>query len=86
VLLEFPIGDISWELRHVYLSTFHWRRMVNGYSGYAPRRYLELRDALRNPYYDPDGAWRRLRASGVTHIVVHGDAYRGVAPPAPQAG
>jgi hypothetical protein len=75
VLLEFPIGDFGWELQHMYYSTTHWRRIVNGYSGYTPRHYAELAAALRDPYRDPELAWQRLTASGVTHVVVHGAAY-----------
>jgi hypothetical protein len=85
VLLELPIGDISWELHHVYNSVFHWRPLVNGYSGYAPRPYLELADVLRNPYREPEAAWNRVLAAGITHIIVHGEAFRGDAPPAPDA-
>lgn len=75
VLLELPIGDISWELRYMFASTRHWRPMVNGYSGYAPASYLEMVNGLRNPLRDPDLAWQRLSASTVTHVVVHHDAY-----------
>jgi hypothetical protein len=80
ILLELPFADASWEVRYQYSSTLHWRRIVNGYSGYAPRTYLELADVLRNPYKDPELAWRRVVAAGVTHIVVHGDAYKTEAP------
>ncbi len=36
---EFPFGDPAWELRYVYYSTVHWKRLVNGYSGGFPRSY-----------------------------------------------
>jgi hypothetical protein len=83
VLLEFPIGDTAWELRHVYYSTTHWHPIVNGYSGYFPDSYAEIAGALRDPYRDPADAWARLLAAGVTHVVVHHDAYDGDLPPAP---
>ena len=83
ILLELPIGDIAWELRHVYYATTHWHPIVNGYSGYTPRPYAEMAGALRNPYRDPEAAWQRVLAAGVTHIVVHRDAYEGDLPPAP---
>ena len=36
---EFPFGDPAWELRYVYYSTVHWKRLVNGYSGGFPQGY-----------------------------------------------
>jgi hypothetical protein len=75
VLLELPMGDISWELRYMFASIGHWRPMVNGYSGYAPAGYLELVSRLRNPLRDPEEAWQRLAASTVTHVIVHRRAY-----------
>jgi hypothetical protein len=71
VLLEFPIGDISWELRHVFSSTFHWRRMVNGYSGYAPPVYLRTLDALRT--FPDEESVARLHRLGVGLVVLHPD-------------
>jgi hypothetical protein len=76
VLLMLPFGDISWEIRYLYLSTFHWRRMVNGYSGDVPIRYVRTRDALYLlPEEGGDRAWQTIRQSGATHLVVHEDAY-----------
>ena len=37
VVAEFPFGDPAWELRYVYYSTVHWKRLVNGYSGGFPQ-------------------------------------------------
>lgn len=70
-------------MRHVYYSTLHWRRLVNGFSGYAPPSYDERARLLRDPAGDPDGAWRSLLASGATHVVVHGQAYVNRRAPAP---
>ena len=71
VLVELPIGEVLWETRAMYYSTHHWRRLVNGYSGYFPRRYVDTRAALRDGLSDPDGAWAALRGDGVTHVIVH---------------
>ncbi len=71
VLLMFPFGDIAWEIQYVYLSTFHWRRMVNGYSGGFPGHYIRLRNLLADlPEDRPAGAWPMIRDSGATHLVV----------------
>jgi hypothetical protein len=76
VLLELPFGDTAWEIRYLYLSTYHWRRMVNGYSGDVPSRYVRTRDALYLlPAEGGDRAWQTIRQSGATHAIVHEDAY-----------
>lgn len=34
VLVELPFSDINQETLRMYYSTFHWKKRVNGYSGY----------------------------------------------------
>jgi hypothetical protein len=75
VLAEFPFGDVSWEMRYVYYSTRHWRRLVNGFSGYAPRGYLGLAQRLRDPARLDQEGWAALMDSGATHAIVHREAY-----------
>ena len=76
ILLELPFGDISWEIRYLYHSIFHWRRMVNGYSGDVPQRYVRTRDALYQlPEEGGDRAWQVIRQSGATHAIVHEAAF-----------
>ena len=51
VLAEFPFEEA---FDYIYFSTFHWPRMVNGYSGYTPSSYAELRDYLEpTPFLPP---------------------------------
>jgi hypothetical protein len=83
VLIEFPFAAGGWEMRAMYYSTMHWHPIVNGFSGYAPESYTRLEKVLRDPFADPDQAWKALVDSGATHIVVHGQAYVGRLPPAP---
>jgi hypothetical protein len=62
---ELPLHDAEF----AYYSTFHWRPIVNGYSGNVPASYIDTVTAL-HPF--PTGAaMRRLRAAGVRYIVVH---------------
>jgi len=76
VLIELPFGDISWEIQYLYSSIFHWRRLVNGYSGDVPARYVRVRDALYLlPEEGGDRAWQTIRQSGATHAIVHELAY-----------
>lgn len=75
VLAEFPFGRIELEIRYMYYSTGHWRRLVNGYSGTFPPSYDERVPLLRAPERDPDRSWASLLASGATHAIVHTDAF-----------
>jgi len=74
---EFPFGDDAYELRYMFYSTNHWRRLLNGYSGGFPDSYQYHRAALRLPLRQPDVAFDVLRKSGATHAVVHEAAFRG---------
>lgn len=50
-------------------SMWHWRPLVNGYSGYYPRDYLLT--LLRMSVFPEEGTIDRLRAHDVRYIVVH---------------
>ena len=52
-----------------YLSTFHWRPMVNGYSGNWTTRHIEFLEALRG---FPDArSIDTLHAAGVSYVILH---------------
>jgi hypothetical protein len=62
-----PANDPVYEMRSIY----HWRPLVNGYSGNYPREYMQLLERLHE---HPAGstAWIDLiRNAGATHLVVH---------------
>jgi hypothetical protein len=81
VIIEFPFGETAYDLRYVYYSTAHWRRLVNGYSGGFPSWYDKLARELHWPLDDQDRAFQLLAAHGVTHVVVHEGVYlNGVGP------
>ncbi|MBA2356117.1 MAG: hypothetical protein H0V80_15820 [Acidobacteria bacterium] len=66
---EQPRHDPEWS----FLARFHRQPLVNGYSGYYPRSYLDLLNTLIwFPSAESVGA---LRARGVRYIVVHEDRY-----------
>jgi hypothetical protein len=67
-IVELPI---EYELtpQFMYQSTFHWHRLVNGYSGYEPPDYLETRQRMRT--FPDDEAIGRLRGLGVRYVLVH---------------
>ena len=53
----------------MYYGTYHHRRLVNGYSGFFPHRYLAAKECMNG---FPDAASLRcLQRLGVTYCVIH---------------
>ena len=75
VVIELPLGEPAFDVRYMWYSTLHWKRLVNGYSGGAPLHYEFLREALKDVATRPDRAWRAIADSTATHAVVHEGAY-----------
>ena len=76
ILLEMPLiaPDVALEPIYMYFSTFHWHRLVNGYSGFSPPSY---RDLLGNMEFFPDDtSIAELRRRGVDYVIVHGFFYK----------
>jgi hypothetical protein len=68
VVLELPQEGAS-EFAYEFFSTYHWRRLVNGGSGYTPAAHRELRGWFKT---FPD--WRSvdiLQQIGVDYVVLH---------------
>jgi hypothetical protein len=72
VLLELPLlqPDVAIEPIYMYFSTFHWQRLVNGYSGFSPPSYQVLLEKLAR--FPDEASIAELRRRGVTHVTVHG--------------
>lgn len=74
VLAEFPTweqtGDSAMDTRYIYFSTFHWQKLVNGYSGYFPPSYIEFQRRTRD--FPSDAALAYLRERGVEYVGWHG--------------
>jgi hypothetical protein len=75
VLIELPLGEPAFDVRYMLYSTGHWRRLVNGYSGGAPREYEALTESLKDVTARPDRAWQAIAASTATHLIVHEASY-----------
>jgi len=73
VLFEFhvhqPADRFSENLPYMYFSMWHWRPMVNGYSGFIPASYVSLLDGAST--FPDASALQYLVEAGVTHIAVH---------------
>jgi hypothetical protein len=57
-------------------STRHWKPLVNGYSGFVPASYVQTWNDLRG--FPEQGALEAMRRRGITHVVVHEDAFIGM--------
>jgi hypothetical protein len=74
---EFPMPDPKSPPHHdprfAYMSTFHWKPLINGYSGFYPPSYEQRLRALET---FPDArALDTLRQAGVRYVIVHDDGY-----------
>ena len=75
VVVEFPLPKAD-ELHtihdgmYMYASIFHWQPLLNGYSGFYPRSYIELIEVMRA--FPSDEAIAYLKRREVDLIVLHG--------------
>jgi hypothetical protein len=74
VVLELPLPPINRgialiECPRVYASTYHWKRLVNGYSGFYPRIYNELRRRWES--FPLEQNLEEARSLGVRYLVIH---------------
>ena len=75
VVVEFPLPKAD-ELHsihdgmYMYASIFHWQPLLNGYSGFYPRSYIELIETMRR--FPSDEAIAYLKRRDVDLIVLHG--------------
>ena len=63
------------ESRYEFESTFHWRPLINGYSGFLPLSFYENNILLLD--FPSDKAMARLKELGVGYAVVHQRYYFG---------
>jgi hypothetical protein len=74
VIAELPTpgdaGHLSREAIRVYYSAFHWKRMINGYSGFFPPGYWEQSHLLRT--FPSRESIDRLQALRVRYVILRG--------------
>jgi hypothetical protein len=75
IVIELPLGEPAFDVRYMFYSTRHWRRLVNGYSGGAPQDYGMLIESLKDVDTRPDHAWQSIVQSTATHAIVHEGSY-----------
>lgn len=85
VVVEFPLRkperfyrsidekrrDIVMTTEYMYYSTFHNKKLVNGYSSFVPQRYLDLLEVMVN--FPDRASLLILRKLGVNYIIIHKD-------------
>jgi hypothetical protein len=74
VLFEYPVApphrlDASFDAHYMVGRIGTWTPMVNGYTGYFPRDYIELLEAAVD--FPSGHTIDLLRQRGVTHIAIH---------------
>ena len=75
VVLELPfwIDAENQSVKYMYYSTYHWKKLINGYSGYYPPEYMEftlkpLKDMLN------DDTIKEIKERGANYIIMHTNA------------
>ena len=58
---------------YVLNSTAHWRKLMNGYSGYVPNSYRQHASAFW--YFPDEHAIQAMRRAGVTHVMIHPEKF-----------
>jgi hypothetical protein len=72
VALELPFEGAS-EFLYEYYSSYHWRRLANGGTGFTPPVYRELRQWF-NAFPDPRSV-DLIQQLGIDYVILHQDAY-----------
>jgi hypothetical protein len=73
-ILEIPLPtrpeEIFQDAPYVYFSAYHWKKLVNGYSGFIPPGYTRLyQEELKD--FPSEGSLRRIQQLGVRYVIVH---------------
>lgn len=72
VLVEvpaYPPHAIHENAAYVLASTAHWKKLVNGYSGYTPSAYRDIQPMLWD--FPQPRALQAMQDAGVTHVMLH---------------
>lgn len=73
VIIELPMPDwyslFSHEIEYLYWSVFHWKRLVNGYSGYSPPPYWVIAEKMK--YFPTEDTVEMLKVLDVDYVIVH---------------
>lgn len=71
VLLELPMAKDEDNALAMFYSTWHWKKLVNGYSGINPRYFRCLIDIFNG--FPSDEALQTLALFDVDYVLIHND-------------
>jgi len=76
IVIELPLAETSLDQSSLYMyySIHHWRRLVNGTSGFYPPGYIILSEAME--YFPSERTIDLLNNLGVDYILVHTGLYQ----------
>ena len=65
-----PTGNNLWyDTKYMYYSTYHWKKLVNGYSGFFPPGYISILDHLQT--FPSNDSINLLQQLGVKYVIIH---------------
>jgi hypothetical protein len=70
---EMPF-DVKYANTYMLFSTFHWKNLVNGRSGFEPKDYLILEKRLKKFPFD-NSLDRLHKIVGLRYIIIHSELY-----------
>jgi hypothetical protein len=78
VIVELPVASdkgvwLSLDFIYMYQSLSHFQRMLNGYSGFAPASFYQMRDVMTS--FPDDRSMAFLRSRDVDYVVVRVGLY-----------
>ncbi|MHB8896464.1 MAG: hypothetical protein ACYC99_14975, partial [Candidatus Geothermincolia bacterium] len=68
--LQYEESWLAREPMRTYFSTLHWKKLLNGYSGFIPTSYYDAVKATAD--FPSKGAIAFLKKEGVKYVIVHG--------------
>lgn len=68
-IVELPMHDHTYSVQYQYYSTFHWKNLLNGYSGYFPFEYRTLMDLMHG--FPSPKAHAALRERECDTVIIH---------------
>lgn len=85
-IIELPLPrkleDVPWkEPKRLYYSTYHWKKLVNGYSGYFPPAYDFLyQEGMKD--FPSNASIGLLKQLGIRYLIIHsaefGEEWEGI--------
>lgn len=77
-IMEMPLPenvDEFWrEIEYVYYSSYHWKRLVNGYSGYYPPAYaFFVQEGMKG--FPTDKSVGLLKELKIRYLIIHSEKY-----------